>query len=275
MTTGIDDDKVLVERLGEVWPALDELGGSLAESEWELATDCPGWSVKDQFAHLTHIEGRLLGRPDPDDDLPESMPHVKNEFGRVNEVFVASRRAWSGAEVLAEFREATRERLAALRAYAPGEFDADSWTPVGPGTVRELLPFRMFDAWTHEQDVRRAVGRPGDLDTPVAEAALGMMVGAMPFVVGRKVRPREGTVVVFSLSSPLARDFAVGVVDGRGVAIDGAPDPTVRLTMSTETFGRLSCGRVAADDVLASGELVLDGDVELGRSVAGTMDYVF
>jgi uncharacterized protein (TIGR03083 family) len=272
-------DQELVDRLDEVWASIEELGAGLDQAAWDLPTECPGWSVQDQLAHLAHVEGRLLGRPDLDDELPESLPHVRNAFGRINEVFVAARRPWRGADVLAEFQEVTRERIAVLRGCTADDFDADSWTPVGPGTVRDLLPFRMFDSWVHEQDMRRAVGRPGDLDTPVADTCLGMMAAAMPFVVGKQASAPEGSVVVFSLTAPLAREVVVGVVDGRGTLLAAAPDmpaaPTARLVMSTETFGRLGCGRISGDDALASGDVTIDGDVPFGRTVVGAMNYMF
>jgi uncharacterized protein (TIGR03083 family) len=272
-------DQELVDRLDEVWASIDELGAELDQAAWDLPTECPGWSVQDQLAHVAHVEGRLLGRADLDDELPESLPHVRNPFGRINEVFVASRRLWSGADVLAEFHEVTRQRIEVLRGYSADDFGADSWTPVGPGTVRDLLPFRMFDSWVHEQDMRRAVGRPGDLDTPVADACLGMMTAAMPFVVGKQASAPEGSVVVFSLTAPLAREVVVGVVDGRGTLLAAAPDvrvaPMARLVMSTETFARLGCGRISGDDALASGDVTVDGDLPFGRSVVGAMNYMF
>jgi uncharacterized protein (TIGR03083 family) len=269
-------DQELVDRLDEVWTSIDDLGAQLTETEWKLETECPGWTVQDQVSHLAHIEWRLLGRPDVDHTLPDDLPHVKNSFGKINEVFVDARRSWSGADVLAEFHQATRERVAALRALTPEGFGADSWTPMGPGTVRDLLPFRMFDAWVHEQDIRRAVGRPGDLDTPVAERGLGMVTASMSFVVGKKVSPPEGSVVVFSLSGPLARQVVVGIVDGRGRILDRAPDdPSVRLHMSTETFARLGCGRLDPAAIVATGDVTFDGDAALGQRVVDQMNYLF
>ena len=269
-------DRELVDRLDEVWGSIDALGAPLGEADWKLPTECPGWSVQDQVAHLAHIEGRLQGRPDPEHDVPDDLPYVKNSFGKINEVFVDSRRSWRGADVLAEFHEVTRERVAALRALAPDDFDADSWTPMGPGTVRDLLPFRLFDSWVHEQDMRRAVGRPGDLDSAVAEHGLGMVTGSMSFVVGKKVGPPEGSVVVFSLTGPLARQVVVGIVDGRGRVLDSAPaEPTVRLEMTTETFARLACGRLDPDATIARGDVSFVGDEAIGARVVGEMNYLF
>src|SRR3989442_438941 len=75
-------------------------------------------------------------------------------------------------------------------------FAADSVTAMGPGTVADLLGFRIFDSWVHEQDMRRAVDRPGDLDSPAAAHSLGMMVGVLPYVVGKKVGAPDGSTVV-------------------------------------------------------------------------------
>ena len=269
-------DQELVDRLDEVWTSIDAVGAELDEAEWKRETECPGWTVQDQVAHLAHIEGRLLGRPDPEHAPPDDLPHVKNSFGKINEVFVDSRRSWPGADVLAEFHDVTRERVAGLRALSADDFGADSWTPMGPGTVRDLLPFRIFDAWVHEQDMRRAVGRPGDLDTAVAEQGLGMVTASMSFVVGKKVGPPEGSVVVFSLSGPLARDVAVGIVDGRGRLLDAAPtDPTVTLRMSTETYARLGCGRLDPAVTAANGDVSFEGDAALGQRVVDQMNYLF
>ncbi len=269
-------DQDLVDRLDEVWTSIDELGAQLDDADWQRETECPGWTVQDQVAHLAHIEWRLLGRPDVEHSAPDDLPHVKNSFGKINEVFVDARRSWSGADVLAEFHEATRQRVAELRALTPEGFGAESWTPMGPGTVRDLLPFRMFDAWVHEQDIRRAVDRPGDLDTPVAAQGLGMVTASMSFVVGKKVAPPEGSVVVFSLSGPLAREVVVAIVDGRGRMLDAAPaEPSVVLHMSTETFARLGCGRIDPAATVAAGDVTFDGDAALGQRVVDAMNYLF
>jgi uncharacterized protein (TIGR03083 family) len=277
MSDGVSpDDAAMVDALDEVWTRLATLGADLTEEEWKRPTDVPGWSVQDNLTHLTDLEAMILGRPAPDHTPPEGLVHVKNDPGVRNERFVDSRRAWSGADALAEFRELTAERIAGLRALDTAGFDADSWTPQGPGTVRTLLPFRIFDSYAHEQDMRRAVGRPGDTDGRAAELTLDTMGTAMPFVVGKKVGAPDGSTVVFSLTDPLARVVAIQVADGRAKPVEPAPDdPAVRLTMSTVTFERLGCGRVDPDAVLDAGEVTVTGDQELGRRIVAEMNYMF
>lgn len=269
------NDQELVDILEAVWASIEAFGETLGEREWKRATELPGWSVQDNLVHLSAIESMSLGRPWRGHEASD-VAHVKNDIGRTNEHAVDSRRAWTGAEALAEFQVLTNERIAQLRALDDDGFGADSWTPTGPGTVRDLLPFRIFDSWVHEQDMRRAVGSPGDLESGAARFTLDMIVDAMPFVVGKKVAPPDGSTVVFALTGPLARDFAIVISGRRAARTDEIPaDPTVRLTMSTVTFERLACGRIAPEPVLGAGEVQFDGDDALGRSVVTEMNYMF
>jgi hypothetical protein len=127
----------------------------------------------------------------------------------------------------------------------------------------------------HEQDMRRAVGRPGHLTGSVADAAMGRIVGSMPFVIGKRAAAPDGTTVVFELVAPLPGSYAFGV-DGRAHPVDVAPEaPTVRLRTDGETFARLACGRIDPAEALADGRVVVDGDSELGRRVAEHLNFLF
>ncbi len=269
-----DDDELLLDRLETVWTSMATLGDSLTDGQWRTLTECPGWTVQDNFAHIIGIESMTTGRPEPEVDLPDAE-HVKNDIGRSNERWVEAYRSRTGPEVLAEFRAVTGGRLADLR--APGaDLGAESWTPVGPGTVRDLLPFRVFDSWVHEQDIRRAIDRPGGWDNDAAVASVDRIVGIMPMVVGKRVAPGEGATVVFAVQGPVAREVAIGVVDGRARLLDATPDaPTVRMEMDADTFLRLASGRGDVSIILESGSVGFAGDDELGRRTARAMNFLF
>jgi len=266
----------LVDMLEDVWGSMAELGRGLDEAEWKQPTECPGWTVQDNLVHITALERFILGDPLPTEDVPDDLPHVKNDIGRSNERWIESRRGWSGEDVLEEFRTATGARIAQLRALDAAGFAADSWTPMGPGTVADLLGFRIFDSWVHEQDMRRAVDRPGDLDSAGAAHALGMMVGVLPYIVGKKVGASDGSTVVLVLTGPLPRTAAVEVAGGRARPLDPPPDaPTVTLTLASDEFARLACGRADPAEALVVGVVAIDGDVELGGEIVRQLNYMF
>lgn len=268
------EDQAHVDRLEEVWSSLGSLGDSLVDADWKAPTECPGWSVQDNLAHIIGIESALLGRSEPDVTPPEG-PHIKNDVGRSNEVWVEALREQPGAVVLEEFRAVTGERLAALRA-PDMDFGADTWTPVGPGAVRDLLAFRVFDSWIHEQDMRRAVGKPGGWDNDAARVSLDRVAGIMPMIVGKKVKPADGTVVVFEVVGPAARDVVIGMDGGRAEMLDAVPSsPTVRIRMSGDTFLRLSSGRGDTEVILGSGAVEISGDAALGFTITRSMNFLF
>jgi uncharacterized protein (TIGR03083 family) len=260
----------VVELQIQVFRDIDALLGSLSDEDWQTETECPGWSVQDNVAHIIGTESMLLGRDAPAHD-PGTKPWVHNPIGEGNEIQVDYRRTFTPQQVLDEYREVTSERISGLEQLTDAELGADSWTPVGPGTVRDLLAVRIMDCWVHEQDIRRAVGKPGGLEGPVAAHAFGRHRGAMGFVVGKKAGAPDGTTVVVDVAGQ--QPIAVAVEGKRANILSDAPaDPDVRLSMDLETFNRLCCGRGPVDDV-ASG-VKIEGDADLGRRIVQNMNFM-
>ena len=267
-------DQETVDKMEAVWRSLEELCSDFEDREWETPTDCPGWSVQDQLSHLVGSECRLLGRPLPE-HVPEDTGHIKNDSGQRNEVLVDFRRSQSGSQVLEEFREGTGERLAILRGTTESDFDEETDPPIGRAPVRELLAIRIFDAWVHEQDIRRAVGRPGHMDGSVARHAMDRMVMAIPYVVGRKVQPEDGAGVVSNVSGLAGRVFAVAMEGKRANLLPSIPvPPTVSLSMDLETFACLACGRWEPRTVLDSGRIYIHGDQALGETIVEQLNFM-
>jgi uncharacterized protein (TIGR03083 family) len=263
-------DQAIVDALADVWSSMQELGAELDESEWKWPTDCPGWTVQDNLAHILGIESVILGLPEPVVDLPEALPHVKNDLGRSNEIWVESFRSLSGAEVLDRFRDVAALRLDALRALTEEEWSAPSWTPTGPGTVRDLIPFRVLDSWIHELDMRRAVGRPPNMESLSARLALGRLRGVLGMIVGARLRPPDGTRVGFVIEGPGGFVEVHAMHETRATVLDPVPEPIaeqvdVTLYMDADTFVRLVGGRGELEEVAAS--VRLEGDASLGHRV--------
>lgn len=268
-------DTALVDRLELAWSRLRDLGAGLDDAGWSAATECPGWDVKDNVAHLAGLERRLLaGAPAPEAGTPLSV--VQDELRRWNDADVEARRPWPGSRVLADFEEVTAARLAALRAYSDDDFAAPTWTPVGAGQARDLLGFRILDTWVHDQDIRRALGRPGHQEGPVAEHTLARLVGGLPLVVGKRVSPPEGTTIAFNLSGPAfpaGRRVAVGITGGRARLLPDPPaEATAVLGLEEDDFVRLTCGRGDPEAILAN--VSVTGDKALARRVARHLNFM-
>ena len=123
----------------------------------------------------------------------------------MNETWVEARRRRPGPEVLREFRAVTARRSAALRAMTEEAFGAIGWSPVGQVPYRVFMEVRVFDSWVHEQDVRRALGRPGGRGGAGEAITLDRTVGAMGSWSGEKVAPPEGTAVVWRVGGGAGR----------------------------------------------------------------------
>ena len=264
----------LVDLMEHVWTSIGDLCSALTEAEWNTPTDCAGWSVQDQIAHLAGSEGRILGIPDPA-HTPADISHLKSDAGLSNELVVDWRRPWSGQEVLDEFRELTGRRLGDLRAMSDDDFSTETQTPLGPAPVSELVSIRIMDAWVHEQDIRRALDQPGEMEGPAAAHSLGRLMRALPYVVARRAQAPDGSSAVIEVTGPAGRLLSVMVEGGRGRESGTVPaDATVRITIDAETFGRLGCGRWDPDEALQSGRVQIQGDVALGQVIVRQMNIM-
>lgn len=261
----------LVELLGWEWSTLADFLGSLPEPTWSKPA-LPGWDVHDTVAHLVGTEHMLAGaaQPEVSPDV-ERAEHVRNPIARLNERWVAFLRPLSAAELLADFRAVTADRLAALRAMSVEEFDAPSWTPVGDATYGRFMQVRLFDSWMHEQDIRTAVGLAGNEDGPVAELAVDEVADALGYIVAKRAGAPDGSSVQITLTGPVRRQICV-VVDGRArvvAALDG--EPTAGIALSSSLFLRLVGGRQDPEASLAEIELL--GDAALARRLATRLAY--
>lgn len=268
------DDSTIIENMTAVWRSIERVCAGLDEAQWALPTDCPGWSVKDNLSHIAGSESTLLGQPQPD-HAPPNAGTLRNGVAERNEVLVDYRRSRPGSEVLAEFRAVTAARLDALRAMSPEAWSAESWTPVGPGTYRDFMLIRVFDCWVHEQDMRRALGRPGSLEGAPAEHAMERIASAMPYVVGKRAGAPEGASVVLDITGPVRNTLPINVEGGRARPLASVPEhPTVRLSTDFETFMCLSCGRWDPATILAEGRVQISGDEALGRTIVENLNFM-
>jgi uncharacterized protein (TIGR03083 family) len=116
---------------------ISDLARQLSDSE--LATTlptCPAWSVRDVIGHLAGLI---------DDGTHQRMAGLGTD-------------EWTMAQVDAH-RAKSLEQVLADWAQVAAAAEADLEGTIGPMGIR-----LVSDAWTHEQDIRGALGRPGARD---------------------------------------------------------------------------------------------------------------
>ncbi|MFF5365824.1 maleylpyruvate isomerase family mycothiol-dependent enzyme [Streptomyces sp. NPDC013187] len=247
--------------------AISELLQPLPEAEWNRRTPCPGWSVRDVVSHVIGLDCEMLGDPRPIHSLPRDLFHVTNEHQRYMEMQVDVRRHHTAPEMTSELEYVIIRRNRQLRNES-----RDPGTKVrGPHgselTLEESMRRHAFDVWVHEQDLRTALGRPGNLDSPGALVARDVLLGELPRVVAEDAQAPRSSAIVFDVHGPVEFLRTIRVdIQGRGT-LETAPalGPAATITLDWETYVRLACGRVTPESV--SDRLKTEGDPELTAAI--------
>ncbi|MGZ5405212.1 MAG: maleylpyruvate isomerase family mycothiol-dependent enzyme [Nocardioides sp.] len=265
------DAERLTGYVGVWWQAIDDfttLLERLDESAWSRPTDLPGWDVRAVAAHIAHLESLAAGGQHDEVEIGEPA-HVRGPMGTFTEQGVVARRDRSPDELINEIRSSATTRHTALladpptdpAATAPGLFGMIGWS------TETLLRNRPLDVWMHEQDVRRAVGRPGNLDGPAGVHAADYLAESLGFVLAKKAGAPAGATAVLEIDGHAP--YACRVTDqNRGERLADPPaEPTTRLAMSRGTFIELAGGRRAPGD----GAVRIEGDADLGQRIVAAL----
>lgn len=245
----------------------------LKHDDWAARTECPGWSVADIVAHVISIESVMVGDPLPDHSPDWSvLPHITNDFGRLTEVGVDVLRGRAPQELLAEFDDVIARRAAQLRS-GPQQLGVEIAGPFGPAPIDRVLRMRTFDTWVHEQDIRRAVGRPGNEGTAGAAVTAAQLLQAFPFLWGKKAAAPQESLLRVEIAGPGIEGSWRIVIgdDGRAVLTDSMDAPDVQLMTSWPDLVAVMCGRIEADEAETLAVIALAGFEDVARALVTSL----
>ena len=135
---------------------LDDVVTGIRPAQWELATSCSGWDVRQLLGHVVdgqrQVTAMLLGAP------PPAPVTAAADLARV-----------AGPEPAESWRRARRESVAALAAVPD---DAVLRTPLGELPLPALLDTAVIEPLLHGWDLATAVGGATDLDPETTEVTL-------------------------------------------------------------------------------------------------------
>jgi uncharacterized protein (TIGR03084 family) len=143
----------LCDDLAAEQEALDDVVARLDESRWRLDTPAPGWTVRDQIAHLAYADEVATHAARDPDGFRRALAKRPRDERLADQL--ARGRALAGADVLAWWRRARAAQLDAFRALAPKT--RLPW--FGPDmSVSSFVTARLEETWGHGQDVADALG---------------------------------------------------------------------------------------------------------------------
>jgi uncharacterized protein (TIGR03083 family) len=261
----------IIDALDETWSSIDRVVRPQSAAAYDAPTPCPGWSVRDVLSHLLGFELMLRGDPVPSFKGPWPS-YVHNPIGEVNEAFVAAHRGEAGIAVLDRFCEVTADSLASLRALDAAAWEKVGWSPEGERPYHRFQETRVLDSWIHLQDIRDALLEPADDHGVGEEIVVNRFEAALPYVVGKKLQPPDGTLIQVNLTGRLARSVVLGVRDGRAEAREASGDvPTFELTTPVALFWRRAAGRISAEAFLGASASDVRGDRSLALRFADVL----
>jgi len=165
---------------------------------------CPGWSAKDTVGHVTGIAADLVAGEGTVAAPDNTARQVEERRGRTIEVVLDE---WAGAvEPLMELFASTGSGL----------------TAVG------------IDLWSHEQDTRNAVGKPGGRDAPGLWLTLKAAVSA-----DQKVRA-AGLAPMRLITGDKVWFIGDGAREGADVILDLDPYEAARMLMGRRTYEEIA-----------------------------------
>ena len=275
----------LVEGYRQAMRSLIDVGRTCPPDRLTDSTCCPGWTVQDHLAHVASVEAYLDGGDYPEVELPDRA-HLHHEFAVWMEHGVQARRGQPVEEVLDELETLLHNRLATL---SNPELTLETVVrgPMGlEMPLSELLARRLVDIWVHEQDLREALDRIGNLDSPAAAMFVHRIVVAFPVVVPKRVDLPAGQSVILESTGPVTARVGVRMAHGEHDEVVahplftgdsetaesdhadqmGHPEEEVATTtiiLSTDALTRRAAGRRSTLDTAYR----VVGDEEVARAV--------
>lgn len=258
--------------------ALVEMLGELDETEWATPTMCPDWDVKDVVCHLLGNDLGLLSRSRDgfggtriDDDLHWAA--FVAALGALNQSWVDVAGRFS-TRLLRELLDHTGSLVDAYVAGLDpgGTGEAVVWA--GPRAAPNwLCVAREFsERWTHHQQIRDALGRPGLKQARFLAPVLDTFVRALPHTY-RYASSAPGTSLRLTITGDAGGAWLLVRDDERWRFAASAPGPvTTEVTMDQETAWRLFARAIDREDARA--RTTVTGNVALGILVLDSVAII-
>lgn len=259
----------VVDLLTEERAALLELLRSLDADLWELPTACPGWSVKNIAFHLLGDDLGVLSRgTDPQEHGVEGQnkrwDELVERLNRLNQQWVEATREMSprvAIDLLEVTGGWTHEYFSSMDPHAPG--DVVSWAGSGPAPNWLGIAREYTERWTHQHQIRQAVGAPGLIDRKFLHPVLATFMRSLPRTY-EGVEAPHGTVMEVHVHGDAGGVWNIARQPGGWVLREGSTnEPTARGHLRDQDAWRLFTKALSPAE--AERAIRVEGEEDLAR----------
>lgn len=244
---------------------MDELSallGTLAPADWAAPT-VTGFTVHGLVAHLLAIEAYVANRLGVDPPPPQvafvAPEGTEHDHRAMTEPTVAAHAGDDPADTVAEWRRLVDANLAHLAALGEDGLTTRVTLHGLDLSVRSMIGTRIFEVWTHADDIRRAIGRA--VEAPATDRLRlmsNLAVRALPLGLLLAGIDDSGRTVRMVLTGAGGGEWLQPLTVG---AEPGEPDAT--FVADVVDFCRLAAQRLGPDEITHR----VEGDPSVGRDV--------
>lgn len=239
---------------------------------WEQPSACPGWWNRDVVAHMggQDTAAAHLIRGDPAEELDAYRatlgPSDAFTVDGLNVYLVNNRSGLPFRDVITTWgraAEATLDYAAAL--------SEDAWRDerfpwlLGSIAARYLLQSRVVEWWVHGEDIRATTGLGPQIQHWPIFLTVDMGVRMLPWTLREAGIDLQGASVQIDLEGAGGGSWHWGLGSGETPPQDKKPDAFIQGR--APQFALMAAHRLAVDDVLDSGNVVLGGETGIAESV--------
>lgn len=254
----------------ELLDGLLTLLSSLSAEDWDRATVCEGWSVKDVALHLLSVEiGNLSRKRDAFSPSPRSMEgpvELLELINDLNATWVQATQRISPRLLCDLLRFTGSQACEYFQSLDPYQFGGPvSWAGSDRAPVWLDLAREYTERWHHQQHIRDAVGKSGFKQPRFMAPVLDAFVRALPHTY-RTVGAPEGTIVTLTISGRAGGRWSLLREEGLWkLYLDLHRKSDAEVTVDEEIAWRLFSKGISQAE--RSAQVTITGNQPLGRHV--------
>lgn len=215
-----DPISVIIEDLDAEQSALHRVLATLPDAAWDTPTHAPGWSVRDQVAHLAYFDEAATRAMTNPDDFQREVQEILQSGGAGLDSYLDRGRAIAPSDLLEWWRAASEALLSKARTADPGT--RVPW--YGPAmSLASFITARLMETWAHGLDIVDVVdGNRPDTDRLRHVAFIGFR--ARPYSYTVRGKPAPDTPVRVELTLPSGEKLEFGEPGSENVVRGTATD---------------------------------------------------